>query len=51
MPCTLSIKIEPDSRGLDPAIHPFEKRFLEARWMRGSSGAKTRFGLLPAHDE
>jgi hypothetical protein len=24
--CTLSIKIEPDTRGLDPAIHDFSLR-------------------------
>jgi hypothetical protein len=27
------------------------KTFCEAGWMRGSSSAKTRFALLPAHDD
>jgi hypothetical protein len=35
--------------GLDPAIHRSSKEsFIE--WMRGSSSAKTRFALSPAHD-
>jgi hypothetical protein len=32
--------------------HPSSKNsFKRRRWMRESSSAKTRFALLPAHDE
>src|ERR1700704_898789 len=36
--------------GLDPAIHVLLRRSVSA-WMPGSSSAKTRFALLPGHDE
>jgi hypothetical protein len=35
--------------GLVPGIHVFS--FLKLKtWMAGTSGAKTRFALLPSHD-
>ena len=35
--------------GLDPGIHVL---FVAAtKWMAGTSSAKTRFALLPGHDE
>jgi hypothetical protein len=36
--------------GLDPAIHVFLLCGIPRTWMPGTSGAKTRFGLLPVHD-
>jgi len=36
--------------GLDPAIHDF-LRMMAKTWMPGTSSAKTRFALLPGHDE
>jgi hypothetical protein len=36
--------------GLDPAIHAFATQKRKT-WMPGSSSAKTRFALLPGHDE
>jgi hypothetical protein len=36
--------------GLDPAIHVFISG-CKKTWMPGTSGAKTRFALLPGHDE
>jgi hypothetical protein len=49
MPCTLSTKTKPDSRGLDPAIDDVlqhEKSFVgfsggNSSWMRGSSPRMT----------
>src|SRR2546430_5838621 len=38
--CTLSIKIEPDTRGLDPAIHVFVPHESKT-WMPGSSPGMT----------
>jgi len=35
--------------GLDPAIHDFLYCFKT--WMPGTPSAKTRFALLPGHDE
>jgi hypothetical protein len=37
--------------GLDPGIHAFLAPDEEKTWMAGSSSAKTRFALLPGHDE
>jgi cyclohexyl-isocyanide hydratase len=37
--------------GLDPGIHPPSKGSYEEGWIAGSSGAKTRFALLPGNDE
>jgi hypothetical protein len=38
--------------GLVPAIHVFLLREKEEKtWMPGTSSAKTRFALLPGHDE
>jgi hypothetical protein len=36
--------------GLVPAIHALTLP-NEKTWMRGTSGAKTRFALLPGHDD
>jgi hypothetical protein len=36
--------------GLFPAIHVFEEPGKKT-WMPGTSSAKTRFTLLPGHDE
>ena len=36
--------------GLDPAIHVFRAATFTS-WMPGSPSAKTRFALLPGHDE
>src|SRR5947209_15901525 len=47
--CTLSTKIEPDSSGLDPAIHPLRKiASCEDGWIRGSSPRMTTFVVLYA---
>jgi hypothetical protein len=36
------MKIQPDSRGLDPRIHPTSRDgFAKKRWMAGSSPATT----------
>jgi hypothetical protein len=39
--------------GLVPGIHVFTAQQQETRktWMAGTSSAKTRFALLPGHDE
>jgi hypothetical protein len=37
--------------GLDPAIHVFLAAGSAKTWMPGSPSAKTRFALLPGHDE
>ena len=37
--------------GLVPAIHVYKTRSASKTWMPGTSGAKTRFTLLPGHDE
>jgi hypothetical protein len=37
--------------GLDLGIHVFTERQQEKTWMAGSPSAKTRFALLPGHDE
>jgi hypothetical protein len=37
--------------GLDPGIHAVRKVFLRRGWIAGSSGAKTRFALLPGNDD
>jgi hypothetical protein len=36
--------------GLVPAIHVFGMQQRRKTWMPGTSGAKTRFALLPGHD-
>jgi hypothetical protein len=36
--------------GLVPAIHVFVLALIKA-WMPGTSSAKTRFALLPGHDD
>jgi hypothetical protein len=37
--------------GLVPAIHVFTLSVDRKTWMPGTSGAKTRFALLPGHDD
>jgi hypothetical protein len=38
--------------GLVPGIHVFTNHPTKRKtWMAGSSSAKTRFALLPGHDE
>jgi hypothetical protein len=37
--------------GLEPGIHVFSARCKSRTWMAGTFGAKTRFALLPGHDE
>jgi hypothetical protein len=37
--------------GLVPAIHVFLASMTVTTWMPGTSSAKTRFALLPGHDE
>jgi len=37
--------------GLVPGIHVFAEFKQEKTWMAGTSSAKTRFALLPGHDE
>jgi len=37
--------------GLVPGIHVFTATTRKKSWMAGTSIAKTRFALLPGHDE
>jgi hypothetical protein len=37
--------------GLAPGIDVFAELKQEKAWMAGTSSAKTRFALLPGHDE
>src|ERR1700738_1682633 len=37
--------------GLVPDIHAFNRIERKKTWMAGTSSAKTRFALLPGHDE
>jgi hypothetical protein len=40
----------PSYAGLTRVSIALRKELLASRWMAGSSGAKTRFALLPGHD-
>jgi hypothetical protein len=37
--------------GLVPGIHVFTASMNDKTWMAGTSSEKTRFALLPGHDE
>src|SRR6186997_3351316 len=37
--------------GFVPGIHVLQRLREEGRWMAGTSSAKTRFALLPGHDD
>jgi hypothetical protein len=37
--------------GLVPGIHVFKDVTARKTWMAGTRSAKTRFALLPGHDE